>query len=97
MEPHDKSCDEECYHDALLAGPIFLHIVLSAKQNGKRSLVTIVKGGTFFKPLFFEFPDDPRAWENVEEGIMLGPALRLSPILEENEEGVHKSYFPASR
>ena len=45
-----------------------------------------MQGGTFFKPLFFEFPDDPWAWEDVDEGIMLGPALLLSPIYEESDD-----------
>lgn len=37
-----------------------------------------LEGGTFFKPLFFSFPDDPGAYENQENNIMLGDALKLS-------------------
>jgi alpha-glucosidase (family GH31 glycosyl hydrolase) len=35
-------------------------------------------GGSFFKPLFFEFPNDPKAYQNIEINIMLGDALKAS-------------------
>jgi alpha-glucosidase (family GH31 glycosyl hydrolase) len=34
--------------------------------------------GTFYKPLFFEFPEDEEASKNIEFNIMLGSALKLS-------------------
>jgi alpha-glucosidase (family GH31 glycosyl hydrolase) len=34
-------------------------------------------GGAFYKPLFFEFPDDPNATLDQENNIMLGSALKL--------------------
>jgi len=35
-------------------------------------------GGTLFKPLAFEFPDDPMAYQDTSNNIMLGNALKLS-------------------
>lgn len=37
-------------------------------------------GGSFFKPLFFEFPfyDDPGTYEDQENNVMLGSRLKLS-------------------
>lgn len=35
-------------------------------------------GGAFFKPLFFEFPNDNDATVSQEHNVMLGGALKLS-------------------
>jgi alpha-glucosidase (family GH31 glycosyl hydrolase) len=35
-------------------------------------------GGTFFKPLFFEFPDDDGAYEDMSLNVMWGPSIKLS-------------------
>lgn len=35
-------------------------------------------GGSFFQPLYFEFPTDAKAYEDQENNIMLGPALKAS-------------------
>jgi hypothetical protein len=37
-----------------------------------------VYGGSFFKPLFFEFVADPKAYSDIEINIMLGDALKAS-------------------
>ena len=42
---------------------------------------TSVEGGMFWKPMFFEFPSEPQAYENVESNIMIGPAIKFSPLL----------------
>jgi alpha-glucosidase (family GH31 glycosyl hydrolase) len=34
--------------------------------------------GTFYKPLFFEFPEDNKAFASIEFNPMLGSALKLS-------------------
>lgn len=36
------------------------------------------EGGTFFKPVWFEFPWDQKAYENVTDNFMLGDALKVS-------------------
>ena len=35
-------------------------------------------GGTFFKPLFFEFPEDDGAYDYMSLNAMLGPSIKLS-------------------
>jgi len=34
--------------------------------------------GTFYKPMFFEFPEDLKATSDIEGNVMLGSALKLS-------------------
>jgi alpha-glucosidase (family GH31 glycosyl hydrolase) len=42
-------------------------------------------GGTFYKPLFFEFPEDEKAYRDFELNIMLGSSLKLG-VLSNNTE-----------
>ena len=35
-------------------------------------------GGSFFKPLFYEYPLDKKAYDDVEVNILLGNGLKLS-------------------
>lgn len=34
----------------------------------------------FYQPLFFQFPNDIKATENIEHNVMLGSALKLSVL-----------------
>ncbi len=36
------------------------------------------EGGTVYKPQFFNFPDDPKAYANSEMNIMIGPAVKIA-------------------
>ena len=51
---------------------------------------------TLIKPLFFEFPDDEGTLENIEHTFMVGSALKVSPVLtEDDSKGTNfNSYFP---
>ena len=51
-------------------------------------------GGPFYKPLFFEFPDDPKTFSDFENNVMLGASLKLSVLA--NDLGVNSTnfYFP---
>ena len=39
------------------------------------------KGTPIMRPLFYDFPQDSKAWE-IEDQYMFGPDLLVSPILE---------------
>jgi len=55
-----------------------------------------MNGGTFFKPLFFEFPDDAGAITASQElNIMLGSALKLSVQSAALDTNSTDFYFPA--
>ncbi|MDR1531679.1 MAG: glycoside hydrolase family 31 protein [Clostridiales bacterium] len=45
------------------------------------------------RPLFFDFPDDPRAWE-IEDAYMFGPDILVAPVLYERT-AVRDVYLPA--
>jgi len=51
--------------------------------------------GTFYKPLFFEFPDDVKAYQNITSNIMLGSSLKLSINSENLGQNTTWHYFPA--
>ena len=50
--------------------------------------------GTLFKPLFFEFPDDIQAMQNISQNIMLGSALKLSITTDNSKSPSDNYYFP---
>jgi len=52
-------------------------------------------GGAFYKPLFFEFPDDINATWAQEHNIMLGSALKLSVQSTTLGQNMTDFYFPA--
>lgn len=52
-------------------------------------------GSLVVKPLFFEFPKDHRTY-SIESQYMLGPALLVSPALEESRN-VIMAYFPKGK
>lgn len=55
-----------------------------------------LEGGAFFKPLFFEFPDDSGALDaSQEKNIMLGEALKLSVLTNQLDTNTTDYYFPA--
>jgi len=53
-------------------------------------------GGAFFKPLFFEFPDDPEAYGHQVRNVMLGSHLKLGivPDFGHSSTGQYGIYFP---
>jgi len=53
-----------------------------------------VNGGTFFNPLFWEFPTDPQSYQHNEETFLLGKSLKISPVLELSNDTQFISYFP---
>lgn len=51
------------------------------------------KGAPIMRPVFYNFPDDPAAWEVTDE-FFLGDDLLVCPILHENERE-RRVYLPA--
>jgi len=54
-----------------------------------------IHGGMFWKPLFFEFPDESAAYENIEKNVMIGSAIKFSPLLDEGNIKTQGFTFPA--
>lgn len=51
-------------------------------------------GGPFYKPLFFEYPDDINAFNDIQNNIMLGPSLKLSVLSDKLGVNSTSFYFP---
>ncbi len=61
-----------------------------------------LEGGSFFKPLFYEYPLDKKAYDDVEVNILLGNAIKLSMETTNldfitNPTVSKDFYFPAAR
>ena len=54
---------------------------------------TVLRGGSLIKPLVFLFPEDNDTYSTVDISFMMGPGLRITPILEDNKDFV-ETYFP---
>ena len=55
--------------------------------------ISIGKKGAFFKPVFFEYYSDKKAYEKVDESFMLGEALIVYPVFNDSIEDI-KVYIP---
>lgn len=51
--------------------------------------------GTFYKPMFFEFPDDENSYTDIVYNIMLGDSIKLSINPEIEDLTTKDYYFPA--
>ena len=56
--------------------------------------INSIEGGMFWKPLFIEFPEDSNTYDNLERNIMIGPALKLSPMIDEKDAKTQNFIFP---
>jgi alpha-glucosidase (family GH31 glycosyl hydrolase) len=59
-----------------------------------------LEGGSFFKPLFYEYPQDKKAFIDVEVNILLGDAMKLSmetTTLDFVKYPQRQYYFPKDR
>lgn len=54
-------------------------------------------GGSFWRPLFFEFPRDDETMKDIEHTFMIGSTLKITPVLKSvGKEEKISSYFPAN-
>jgi alpha-glucosidase (family GH31 glycosyl hydrolase) len=51
------------------------------------------EGTIYFRPTFFNYPEEDKAFDNPEGNIMLGNAIKVSPILEDEKTSA-SFYFP---
>ena len=56
-----------------------------------------VNGGTFWKPLFFEFPDEAHAYDDIERNVMIGPSIKFSPMIGNSSDTSQSFIMPAGR
>ncbi len=56
-------------------------------------MLVSMRGGAYFMPMMYEFPDDPRAYERPEDSFMLGPSIKVTPVLTPVTRVV-STYFP---
>ena len=52
-------------------------------------------GGTFWKPLFFEFPEEEHAYDDIERNIMIGPSIKFSPMIDNSSDQTQTFIMPA--
>lgn len=51
------------------------------------------EGGAFYRPLFFDFPDDNLAYQNLTHNVMLGRNLKVSHESTETEVVTESWYY----
>ena len=54
-------------------------------------------GGTFWRPLFFEFPEEAHAYNDIERNIMIGPSIKFSPMIDNSSDKSQFFIMPAGR
>ena len=54
-----------------------------------------LNGGTFYRPVFWDFPDDAGAYQDLPNNIMLGSALKLSVLTTTLNQNTTSFFFPA--
>ena len=55
--------------------------------------ISIGRSGSFFKPVFFNFPHDKETYNIIDSSLMLGNSFIFFPIFKDGENGI-KVYFP---
>lgn len=54
------------------------------------------RGGSLFSPLFYQYPSEEGAYEDITHSFMIGDAIKITPVLEESAQNV-RSYFPKDK
>ena len=79
----------------LLSSKIALNMRYSLLRYYYTQLFKVSLGikGAFFKPVFFEFYSDKKAYDNIDESIMIGDALLLYPNFNDETFDIYR-YIP---
>lgn len=87
----DKDCDKtymDYMRDAIrLKYSLFSYYYTEMKLVG-------YDGGTFFMPMFFDFPQDSQAYDEVHNNFLIGPALKVSIQTGSEDKPITEYYFP---
>lgn len=84
-----------------LAGVSYTDMIRNAMQT-KLALVPYYytemsmiskSGGAFYRPMFFDFPEDPNAYLNQTHNVMLGSGMKASFQSTENETVTETDYY----
>src|SRR5690606_19818684 len=52
-------------------------------------------GSPFYKPLFFDYPNDMNATKNITYNVMVGDSLKVSVLSDKMGQNYTDFYFPA--
>ena len=79
----------------LLSSKIALNMRYSLLRYYYTQLFKVSLGikGAFFKPVFFEFYSDKKAYDNIDESIMIGDAILLYPNFNDDTFDIYR-YIP---
>ena len=53
-----------------------------------------IGGGPIYRPLFFDYPTDAKAYENTTNNVLIGPALKVSHLADKLGVNETEFYFP---
>ena len=90
-------------HDYYESGITYTNIIKSAMRTKycllkymytEMFLLSQQGGSPFYKPVFFEFPDDINAYADQTNNVMLGRALKLSVLSNALGQNTTDYYFP---
>lgn len=59
-------------------------------------MFTTKDGNTCFDPMLFHYPDNEESYDNIERSIIVGDALKVSPVTWKKPDGetIYQSWFP---
>jgi alpha-glucosidase (family GH31 glycosyl hydrolase) len=101
QEPY-RPIFKEVYPDAQVVGLTFRDIIITSIKE-RYNLIPYLyshvikmnqEGGTYFKPVFFEFPSDPMAYADNTNNFMLGDSIKVSMVTDQVGVSEGTFYFP---
>ena len=55
------------------------------------------RGGTYYQPMFFAYHNEDEAYKNLQNNVLLGPALKLGVMSTATGVNTTNYFFPAGR
>ncbi|MCQ2818335.1 MAG: hypothetical protein MJ252_13795 [archaeon] len=92
QDPFAYGMDSKTYKMSKIA--IKLRYSLLRYFYSELFMISLGKSGSFFKPLFFEYPNDVESYNYTNSAALIGNALYLIPCLTEEDKMI--GYFPNS-